>query len=58
MLPGGEEEEEEVFRDLVWYYDRPNLEVASVQGLACFYNEKVDVEVGGERMERPRTWWS
>lgn len=50
--------EEKVHKDLVWYYDRPNLEVAAVQGLVCFYNEKVDIEVGGEKMERPTTFFS
>jgi len=49
-----EKGEETVYEGLVWYYTRPNLECAQIAGLCCFYNEKVDVEVDGVRMERPR----
>ena len=33
--------------DLVWGYDDPLPESAEVEGLMCFYNEKVDLEVDG-----------
>ena len=29
-----------------------------IKGLIAFFNERVDLEVDGERSERPRTQWS
>ncbi|GME64436.1 hypothetical protein GTA08_BOTSDO12984 [Neofusicoccum parvum] len=46
---------EEVFKDVVWYYTTPTHESAAVAGLLCFYNEKVDIELDGEMLERPKT---
>jgi hypothetical protein len=40
--------------DLVWYYDEPFDEVRRIAGLVCFYNERVDIEIDGETVERPR----
>lgn len=42
-------------RDLVWTYPAPLLESVKIAGLACFYNEKVDLTVDGVAQERPRT---
>jgi len=39
--------------DIAWGYDDPLPESAPVKGLICFYNEKVDIEVDGESVERP-----
>ncbi len=44
-----------VHRDLVWIYRAPLPESQKIAGLACFYNEKVDLYVDGELQERPRT---
>jgi uncharacterized protein (DUF427 family) len=44
--------------DLVWYYPKPIPEAPKIRGLLCFFNEKVDLEVDGERQERPQTQWS
>jgi uncharacterized protein (DUF427 family) len=44
--------------DLVWYYPEPLPEVGKIEGLLCFFNEKVDLEVDGEEQDRPRTQWS
>jgi uncharacterized protein (DUF427 family) len=35
--------------DLVWYYPEPLPEAARIAGLLCFYNEKVELELDGER---------
>lgn len=43
------------YRDLVWIYRTPTPESQKIAGLACFYNEKVDVYLDGELQERPRT---
>lgn len=42
-------------RNLVWYYRLPTHESAAIAGLVCFYNEKVDILLDGEMLERPRT---
>ncbi len=45
-------------RDIVWMYRFPLPESQKIAGLACFYNEKVDLFLDGERQERPRTHFS
>jgi uncharacterized protein (DUF427 family) len=35
------------YRDLVWYYRVPTAESAPIANHLCFYNEKVDIWVGG-----------
>lgn len=47
-----------VHPDVVWIYRSPLPESQKVTGLACFYNEKVDLVVDGEALERPRTPFS
>ena len=47
-----------VVEDLVWSYPTPIAENPRIAGLMCFYNEKVDLVVDGERQERPVTPWS
>lgn len=37
--------------DLVWGYDDPLPESAGIEGLMCFYNERVDITVDGEPLE-------
>lgn len=45
-------------KDLVWAYRAPFPESQKVAGLACFYNEKVDIYLDGELQERPKTPFS
>ncbi|KAF4540752.1 uncharacterized protein LTHEOB_694 [Lasiodiplodia theobromae] len=45
----------EVAKDVVWYYRNPTQESALIVGALCFYNEKVDIELDGERLERPKS---
>jgi uncharacterized protein (DUF427 family) len=47
-----------VSTDLVWIYRAPLPESQKIAGLACFYNEKVDLRVDGVAQERPRTLFS
>ena len=47
-----------VHTDLVWIYRMPLPESQKVAGLACFYNEKVDIYLDGELQDRPRTHFS
>lgn len=44
-----------VHDDLVWTYRTPLPESQKVAGMACFYNERVDLYVDGELQERPRS---
>ena len=41
--------------DVVWGYDAPLPESAAVEGLLCFYNERVDITLDGEPLARPST---
>jgi len=45
-------------RDLVWTYTDPFPEAVKIQDLLCFFNERVDIELDGERQERPVSAWS
>jgi uncharacterized protein (DUF427 family) len=47
-----------VREDFVWIYRTTVPESAKIAGLACFYNEKVDLYVDGALQERPRTPFS
>jgi uncharacterized protein (DUF427 family) len=47
-----------VHPDLVWIYRSPLPESQKVAGLACFYNEKVDLFIDGDLVDRPRTQFS
>jgi uncharacterized protein (DUF427 family) len=49
---------DQVAEDVVWYYPFPYPEVSKIQNLLCFYNEKVDLYVDGQKEERPKTYWS
>ncbi len=46
---------DEVHRDLAWAYDFPTRQLLPITGLVAFYNEKVDIVLDGERLERPET---
>jgi uncharacterized protein (DUF427 family) len=41
--------------DLAWAYDFPTQALAPIAGLIAFYNEKLDISVDGELLERPKT---
>lgn len=43
------------YPDLVWIYRTPTPESQKIAGLACFYNEKVDLYIDDELQERPET---
>jgi uncharacterized protein (DUF427 family) len=44
--------------DIVWIYRTPLPESQKIAGLACFYNEKVDIHVDGELQDRPASPFS
>ena len=47
-----------LIEDIAWSYPSPIPENPRIAGLVCFLNEKVDLVVDGERLERPLTPWS
>ncbi len=44
--------------NIAWSYEEPLEDATRVQGFVSFYQEKLDVWVDGERVERVRTPWS
>lgn len=52
-LPDGRKE-----RNLAWVYRSPFPEAQKVQGMICFFNERVDMTVDREAQQRPGTPWS
>lgn len=44
--------------DIAWSYEEPLDDATGVQGLVCFYQEKLDLMIDGEPVERVRTPWS
>lgn len=47
-----------VEEDLVWTYERARHDAADVEGYLSFFNERVDLEIDGEAVQRPMTPWS
>jgi uncharacterized protein (DUF427 family) len=47
-----------LYEDLVWSYSDPDHDAEPIRDLLAFYNERVDIELDGERRERPRTPYS
>lgn len=41
--------------DLAWAYDFPTRQLQPVTGLVAFYNEKVDISLDGQALDRPTT---
>jgi uncharacterized protein (DUF427 family) len=44
--------------DVAWSYQDPLLDATEVAGLVCFYTERVELMLDGQRQERPWTPWS
>ncbi|HEY5271824.1 MAG TPA: DUF427 domain-containing protein [Acidimicrobiales bacterium] len=44
--------------DVVWSYPAPIPEIPKIENLLAFYNEKVDIEIDGVAIDRPKTPWS
>jgi uncharacterized protein (DUF427 family) len=45
-------------QDLAWAYDFPTRQLLPITGMVAFYNEKLDIEVDGHPLPRPRTHFS
>ena len=44
--------------NVLWGYDSPLPESQKVTGMVAFYNEKVDIFIGGEKLDQPKTKFS
>jgi uncharacterized protein (DUF427 family) len=44
--------------NIAWSYEEPLEDATRVQSFVSFYQEKLDLWVDGERVERVRTPWS
>jgi uncharacterized protein (DUF427 family) len=44
--------------NIAWTYREPLRDAVPVAGLIAFFNERVDLDVDGERRPRPQTAWS
>lgn len=44
--------------DVAWTFEEPHNFATAVEGLVCFYNERVDITVDGTPLARPQTPWS
>jgi uncharacterized protein (DUF427 family) len=44
-----------VHQDLAWAYDFPTRQLLPIAGMIAFYNEKVDIFLDGQQLERPQT---
>ena len=44
--------------DVAWCYDFPTRQLEPIAGLIAFYNEKLDILLDGELLERPSTHFS
>lgn len=44
--------------DLAWTYEHPVAECPKIENLIAFFDERLDVDVDGERQPRPETVWS
>ena len=47
-----------VVPDVAWSYPHPHNYATAVKDLLSFFNERVDIVVDGQPLERPRTPWS
>jgi uncharacterized protein (DUF427 family) len=48
----------QTYADLAWSYDFPTRQLLPIAGLISFYNEKVDIFLDGQPVERPVTHFS
>jgi uncharacterized protein (DUF427 family) len=44
-----------VHPDIAWTYDFPTRQLLPIAGLIAFYNEKVDLFLDGQKLQRPHT---
>jgi uncharacterized protein (DUF427 family) len=48
---------DELLENVCWSYPDPRHDAMPVRDLVCFFNEAVDLDIDGERQERPQTPW-
>jgi uncharacterized protein (DUF427 family) len=48
---------DDILENIAWSYAEPRHDAVGVRDHVCFFNEAVDIDVDGEREERPDTPW-
>ena len=48
---------DQLLENVAWMYPEPRHDASAVHDLVCFFNEAVDLDLDGERQERPQTPW-
>lgn len=49
---------DKTYEDIAWSYPNPIPENPKIEGLLCFFNERVDIYVDGKLEERPFSPWA
>lgn len=49
---------DELLENIAWTYPDPRHDAEPVRNYVCFFNEATDIEIDGERQDRPMTPWS
>jgi uncharacterized protein (DUF427 family) len=48
---------EDLLENVAWTYRDPRHDATAIKDFVCFFNEAVDLDIDGERQERPQTPW-
>ncbi|MGH2968701.1 MAG: DUF427 domain-containing protein, partial [Solirubrobacteraceae bacterium] len=48
---------DDLLENIAWTYPDPRHDATAVRDLVCFFNEALDLDIDGERQERPGTPW-
>lgn len=48
----------QIIDNIAWYYRYPTLESAKIAGLIAFFNERIELYIDGDLLEKPKTKWS
>jgi uncharacterized protein (DUF427 family) len=48
---------DDLLENVAWTYPEARHDASPVRDLVCFFNEAVELDIDGERQERPETPW-
>jgi uncharacterized protein (DUF427 family) len=48
---------DQILENIAWTYPEPRHDATAVRDFVCFFNEAVDLDIDGDRQERPQTPW-
>ena len=50
--------DDDLLENIAWTYPEPRHDATTIRDFVCFFNEAVDLDIDGERQERPQTPWA